>query len=220
MDTMMKKLLFGLLALSASLSADEKPVDSNANHAKQKVLAFAGSTRKDSCNKKLINNAAEIGQDIGLDVTVVDLKDFPMPLFDADLEQNEGMPENAKRLRKMMVASDKIIISSPEYNGSLPAVLKNAIDWLSRSEDGKPSREAFAGKKFAIMSCSPGAAGGAMGLDHLRAVLKRIGGQIVTLQVVVPNAYEAFNKQGKIEQASIRQEIKQELQELANPAML
>lgn len=208
MEMMIKWFLFGLLAVSSSLSADAKSPE-------KKVLAFAGSTRKDSCNKKLINNAAEIGQKIGLDVTVVDLKDFPMPFYDADLEQNQGMPENAKRLRKMMLASDRIIISAPEYNGSLSAVLKNTIDWLSRSEDGKPSREAFVGKKFGIMSCAPGAGGGAKGLDHLRAVIKNIGGEVIDLQVVVPNSYTVFNPQGKIENESIKQDIKQELQQLA-----
>ena len=199
---MIKWFLFGLLALASSLSAETK------------VLAFAGSTRKDSCNKKLINNAAEIAQKMGVDVKVIDLKDYPMPFYDADLEESQGMPENAKRLRKMMMESDKIIISSPEYNGSLSAVLKNAIDWLSRSEDGKPSREAFAGKKFAIMSCSPGPGGGARGLDHLRAVITNIGGEVIALQVVVPNSYTVFNAQGKLENDSVKQEVKQELQQL------
>lgn len=199
---MLKWFLLGLLAVAGPLAAETK------------VLAFAGSTRKDSCNKKLIKNAAEIAQKMGVDVAVIDLKDYPMPLYDADLEESQGMPENAKRLRKLMVESNKIIIATPEYNASISAVLKNALDWLSRSEDGKPSREAFAGKKVAIMSCSPGAGGGARALEHLRAVIKNIGGEVIAAQVVVPNSYTAFTPEGKLENESLKQEIKEELQQL------
>lgn len=199
---MIKFFMFGLLAVASSLSAETK------------VLALSGSLRKDSCNKKLINNTAEIARKMGATVTVIDLKDYPIPFYDGDLEASQGMPENAKRLRKLMVESQKVIIASPEYNGSLSAVLKNAIDWLSRSEEGKPSREAFAGKKFAIMSCSPGSGGGARGLEHLRTVIKNIGGEVIVRQVVLPDCYSAFDPQGNLKNESVKEEIKQELQEL------
>lgn len=199
---MMKYFLFGLLAVSSTLTAETK------------VIAFSGSTRKESCNKKLINNAAEIARKMGANVTVIDLKDFPIPFYDADLEESQGMPEYAKRFRQMIVESNRIIISSPEYNSSLSAVLKNALDWASRTEDGKPSREAFAGKKVAIMSCSPGAGGGARGLVHLRSVITNIGGEVVDLQLVVPNSYTAFNSQGLLESESLREELKKEMEEL------
>ena len=195
-------MMFGLLAIAGPLSAETK------------VLAFAGSTRKDSCNKKLINNAAEIARNMGAEVKVIDLKDYPIPLYDADDEKSKGMPENAKRLRKLMLESNRIIVSTPEYNGSLPAVLKNAIDWASRSEDGKPSREAFLGNKFAILSCSPGGGGGALALNHLRAVIKNIGGDVIALQVAVPNCYSIFNAQGILENDEIKKQIKEEMQQL------
>src|SRR5262245_61507584 len=112
---MLKWILMAMLVLAGPLAAETK------------ILAFAGSTRKDSYNKKLVKEAAQIARKCGANVTVVDLKDYPIPLYDGDLEKDEGMPENAKRIRKMMIESDAILIASPEYNGSLPAVLKNVI---------------------------------------------------------------------------------------------
>lgn len=167
-------------------------------NAEVKVMAFAGSTRKDSVNKKLVLEAAELARKRGADVTVVDLKDYPMPLYDADLELTEGMPEKAKEFRKLMIQSNVILIASPEYNGSVSAVLKNTLDWASRSEEGGGSRDAFKGKKFVIMSASPGAGGGAKGLVHLRAILENIGGTVLPQQVVVPNAFQAFDEQGHL----------------------
>lgn len=201
---MIKYFLLGLLAMTGTLTAETK------------VLAFSGSTRKDSCNKKLINNAAEIARKMGAKVTVVDLKDFPMPFYDADLEA-KGMPEHAKRLRKMMMESDAIIISTPEYNGSLSGVLKNTIDWTSRSEEGKPSRDAYLGKRIAIMSCSPGSGGAAKALDHLRAVIDNIGGKVIPLQLALPDSYTAFNAQGMLEKESTKDQLKQEIKQLLNP---
>jgi chromate reductase, NAD(P)H dehydrogenase (quinone) len=182
--------------------------------AETKVLAFAGSTRADSYNKKLVAYAAEIARKSGAEVTFIDLKDYPMPNYDADLEKNEGMPPNAKRLRDLMRRSKAIIIASPEYNGSVSAVLKNALDWTSRSEDGQSSREAYKGKKFAIMSASPGKGGGARGLVHLRAIIEDIGGEVLKKQTIVPQAYDAFNTKGELENASLKNDLKQEICEL------
>jgi NAD(P)H-dependent FMN reductase len=181
--------------------------------AEVKVLALSGSTREDSINKKLIKDAAEIARQMGATVEIVDLRDFSMPFYDADIEQR-GMPDNAKHLRRKMIESQAIIIASPEYNGSLSGVLKNAIDWASRSEDGKPSREAFQGKKFAIMSASPGAGGGNRGLIHLRAIIQNIGGEVITQQVIVPHSYTAFNEQGQLKDPALQQQLKQEIEQL------
>jgi NAD(P)H-dependent FMN reductase len=199
---MFKFLLVGCLAMAGSLSAETK------------VLAFAGSTRKDSCNKKLIENAAQMARTMGAEVTVIDLKDFPMPFYDADLEIAQGQPENAKKLRKLMLQSSGIIISSPEYNGSLSGVLKNAIDWASRNEEGKPSREAFLGKKFALMSCSPGPGGAAKGLVHLRAIIENIGGEVVPLELSVPYSESVFNPEGKLEKEQVQEAMQKELRQL------
>jgi NAD(P)H-dependent FMN reductase len=152
---------------------------------------FAGSTREGSFNKRLSQEAATIVRRLGAKVTWIDLKDYPMPFYDGDLEQKSGMPKNAKKLRNLMVASDAILIASPEYNASIPAVLKNAIDWTSR-KDGGPSREAFEGKKFFLMSASPGPSGGSRGLLHLRAIIENLKGEVAETQISVPTAHAAF----------------------------
>jgi NAD(P)H-dependent FMN reductase len=199
---MIKTLVVGCLTLIAPLSAE------------MKVLAFSGSTRADSYNKKLVREAADIAKQMGAKVTVIDLKDYVMPLYDGDLEAKSGMPANAKKLRKLMIGNDAIIISSPNYNGSISGTLKNVIDWMSRSEDGKPSRDAFKGKRFAIMSASPGSTGGARNLAHLDEIIGRIGGEVMPLQLSVPAAHNAFNAKGVLEDPALKQALKDEIAEL------
>ena len=148
---------------------------SNVMTRKLRILAFAGSTRKDSYNKKLRRIAAKAAEECGAEVTLVDLKDLPMPLFDEDLERETGMPESAAKLKALMVESDGFLIASPEYNSSITAVLKNAIDWVSRPVPNEPSLLAFMGKTAILMSASPGNLGGLRGLVHLRAILGNIG---------------------------------------------
>lgn len=163
-----------------------------------KVVAFSGSSREGSYNKKLIAEAVDIAKEMGASVTFIDLKDYPMPFYDADLEKTEGMPESAQKLRKLMIESDAIIIASPEYNHSIPAVLKNALDWASRTETGEFSYDAFKGKQFALMSASPGKKGGEKGLVHLRDIIEDLKGDVVPLQVCVGKAYEANLKDPSI----------------------
>lgn len=182
--------------------------------AEIKVLVFSGSTREDSTNRKLAKEATDIAKDLGATVTVVDLREYPMPFYDGDIETRKGMPESAKRLRNLMKESNAIIIATPEYNGSVSAVLKNAIDWVSRNEQGHPSRDAFKNKRFAIMSASPGEGGGSKALNHLRLILQNIGGEVVDLQVSVPNAYNAFNMDGSLKNPQTKERLKQEIQQL------
>lgn len=196
------------VAYTSLLSAETKETPKE----KIKILALAGSTRKDSFNKKLIAEATRLAQQMGAEVTLIDLKDFPMPFYDADLEAKEGMPLKAKSLRQLMIQSQVIFIASPEYNGSLSAVLKNALDWASRDEKGEPSRDAFKGKKFALMSTSAGPSGGARGLIHLRAIIEGIGGTVLSKQVVVPDAYNAFTEQGKLKNAELEKELEMQVQ--------
>lgn len=174
------------------------------------ILVFAGSLRAGSYNKQLAQEAAETARKLGAKVTVIDLNDFPMPFYDADLEAKQGMPKNAKRLRALMIASDAVIISSPEYNSSIPAVLKNALDWVSRSEDGGSSRDAYKGKKFAIMSAAAGKSGGARGLVHLRSIIEDVGGEVVPFQVTVPSAYQP----GAMDNSSVVSQLQTQLQEV------
>jgi chromate reductase, NAD(P)H dehydrogenase (quinone) len=199
---MLKWIIVAALAISGPLAAETK------------VLALAGSTRKDSNNKKLVREAAELARHMGASVTIIDLSDYPIPFYDGDLETTKGMPDNAKRIRSMMVASNAIIVASPEYNGSVSAVLKNMIDWASRSEKGGPSRQAFAGKKFAIMSSSPGQGGGARSLKHLQEIIENVGGEVVPKMVSVPNANSAFNAQGRLANPDMERELSEEIQQL------
>ena len=111
-----------------------------------RILAFASSTRRESFNKKLVAIAAQGARQAGAEVTLIDLKDFPLPLFDQDLEAEQGMPENGKKLKKLFIDHYGLLIASPEYNSSFPAVLKNAINWVSRPARGEPSLVAYRGK--------------------------------------------------------------------------
>jgi len=168
---------------------------------KPRILAFAGSTRMDSYNKKLARIAVKAAEECGAEVTLVDLKDLPMPLFDEDLEREAGMPESAAKLKALMVEHDGFLIASPEYNSSITAVLKNAIDWVSRPVPNEPSLLAFKGKTAVLMSASPGNLGGLRGLVHLRAILGNIGMIVLPDQIAVPKAYEAFDNDGTLKDA-------------------
>jgi len=176
-------------------------------NAEVKVLSFAGSTRTNSFHKMLSIESASLAEQLGAIVTTIDLKDYEIPFYDADLEAKNGMPATVSQLRKLMIESEIIIIASPEYNGSLTAVLKNVIDWTSRSEDGGSSRAAFKDKTFLLMSTSPGANGGAKGLIHLKTILETIGGDICDQQIVIPHSYNAFDQNGHLKNAKIRREI-------------
>lgn len=161
------------------------------------ILAFAGSTRKASFNKILVRAAAASAEKSGAKATVIDLADFPMPMYDEDLEAASGLPEHAKRLKDLFKSHHGLLIASPEYNSSLSAVLKNTIDWVSRpSGDSKPL-EAFDGKVAGIMSTSPGPLGGLRGLVHLRAILSNIKVLVVPEQIAVGGASTAFDEQGR-----------------------
>jgi len=189
---------------------------STALHAETKVLAFSGSTRVDSVNQKLVGEAADLARQMGAEVTIINLKDYPTPFYDADLEAQEGMPSNAKHLRELMIQSEVILIASPEHNSSVSAVLKNALDWTSRSEDADSSRDAYKGKKFAIMSTSPGSGGGARGLVHLRAIITAIGGTVNPLQVTVPGAYSAFDERGHLKNEQLKIDLKNLIESTIN----
>ena len=160
--------------------------------------SFASSTRRESFNKKLVAIAAQGAREAGAEVTLIDLKDFPLPLFDQDLEAEQGMPENGKKLEKLFIDHDGLLIASPEYNSSFPAVLKNAIDWVSRPAPGEPSLVAFRGKVATLMSASPGALGGLRGLVHVRSILGNIGVIVLPDQIAVAKAHEAFQPDGSL----------------------
>jgi NAD(P)H-dependent FMN reductase len=172
-----------------------------------KLVAFAGSLRTDSFNKKLVRIAAEGARQAGADVTYVDLRDLNLPIFDADYEKSSGPPPAAVRFKNLLAESDGMLISSPEYNSSISAALKNAIDWASRPAEGEPPLVAFKGKVAALMAASPGALGGLRGLVHLRAILGNIGVIVLPEQVAVSKAQEAFDSEGTLRDARQQESI-------------
>ena len=163
-----------------------------------KILAFAGSTRAESFNKRLIKTAVAGARSAGAEVTLIDLRDYPLPLFDGDLEAGEGLPPNGRRLKDLFLAHQGLLISAPEYNSSITGVLKNTIDWVSRPVPGEAPLACFDGKVACLMSASPGALGGLRGLVHVRAILQNIKVLVLPDQVAVPKADEAFNPDGSL----------------------
>lgn len=199
---MLKFILLILIGLSINLNAEVK------------VLAFAGSTSKQSINKQLVINAARIAAQNGAEVTFVDLNDYPMPFYNADLEAEHGMPENVRKFRQLMIENDVILIASPNYNHSFTALLKNVLDWASRSETGTSSRTAFQGKLFGLMSTSPGKGGGASGLNHLQDVISDIRGTIFPRKYSLPLGYTAFDDNGFIIDQNKQQELELFVQDI------
>ena len=164
-----------------------------------KFLFFAGSARKASTNKQLAALAAGIAKAKGADVTLIDLKDFQMPIYDGDLEADAGLPEAARRLKQLFIDHDGIFIASPEYNSSISPLLKNALDWISRPHaQDEPPLVAYTGKVMAIGSVAPGALGGLRGLVPLRMMLGNIAVTVVPNQVAISQGFTAFDDAGDL----------------------
>jgi NAD(P)H-dependent FMN reductase len=137
-----------------------------------KILAFSGSSSSKSINQQLVN--AVVRRFSNIEVTVIDIRDFPLLVFSVDIEEADGIPENAERLKKLFTDHDGFIISSPEHNGSIPTIFKNLVDWLSRM-GGK----VFQDKPMLLMSASPGQGGGKTNLDNLLKLMPWWGGEVV-----------------------------------------
>ena len=181
---------------------------------KAKIQVFAGSTRNDSLHRRLVQVAAAQLRRVGADVTVADLRDYPMPLYDGDLEAAQGMPAGAKAFKDLVRGQDGLVIASPEYNGSFSALLKNAIDWISRPETGERRLAAFHGKAAALLSASPGPGGGQRGLRHLRELLEMIGVRVVASQVTMALAMDAFDANGRLARHEDRTAVERAIGEL------
>lgn len=165
---------------------------------KPKILCFAGSLRRDSYNKKLAQIAMQAVQAAGGEATYIDLKEIPMPVYDADIEESEGIPENAIKLKKLFNEHNGLLIASPEYNSSISAALKNAIDWVSRPQPGEKNLACFDGKVAALLAASPGAFGGLRGLVTLRSILGNIKVIVLPDQLAISKANEAFDEDGSL----------------------
>ena len=165
---------------------------------KSKILAFAGSTRVDSFNNKLVKIAASGARAAGAQVTCLDLRDLPMPIYDGDLEIQQGLSDNVKKFRALLMGHDGLLISAPEYNSGVSGVLKNAIDWASRPLPGEAPLACFTGKVAVLMSASPGVLGGLRGLVQVRSILSNIQVLVLSQQMAIPKADEAFNADGTL----------------------
>lgn len=165
---------------------------------KPRILAFAGSARTDSFNKKLVKIAAAGARNAGADVTYIDLRDYPMPIFDGDLEAGTGIPDKALELRRLLLDHQGFLIACPEYNGSITPLLKNAIDWTSRPTHGEDGLAPYKNKVAVLMSASPGSYGGLRGLVHVRAILGNIGVIVLPDQLAVGKENAVFAADGSM----------------------
>jgi NAD(P)H-dependent FMN reductase len=164
-----------------------------------RILAFGGSLRRESYNQKLVTIAVEGARAAGAEVTLIALRDFPLPVFNEDLEAAEGLPASAKKLKQLFLEHHGLLISAPEYNSSITGALKNTIDWVSRAEsDDEPVLSAYIGKTAILCAASPGNLGGLRGLVHVRAILGNIGVTVLPDQVAVTKAHEAFSADGSL----------------------
>ncbi len=169
-----------------------------------KILTFAGSTRTESFNKKLIRAASDMARNADAEVTQIDLRDYPMPLYDGDLESENGLPENARRLKQLMCEHHGFLIAAPEYNSSITGVLKNAIDWTSRPEPNETPLIAYSGKVAALLAASPGALGGLRTLVTVRMILGNLNMIVIPEQKAVPQAHQAFDEDGGLKDDATR----------------
>lgn len=185
-----------------------------------KLLFFSGSARAASFNKRLAMLGAEIAEANGLAATFADLGDYPMPLYDADLQALKGIPDNAYKFEALMKVHTGIFIACPEYNASITPLLKNTLDWVSRVRvDGEEPLAVYKTRVFALGSASNGGIGGLRGLNTVRTVLELgTGALVLPDQFAVPRASEAFEDNGHLKNKDSQETFKKLIQKLARAA--
>jgi NAD(P)H-dependent FMN reductase len=185
-----------------------------------KILVFAGSIRTGSFNARLAANAARQLALLGAEVTHISLADYPMPLYDGDLEAESGQPENAHKLKNLMKAHTGIFIVSPEYNAAFSPLLKNTIDWISHTRDeGEAPLEVYRTRVFALGSASNGGLGGLRGLSMLRLVFELgLGALVLPEQFALPRAADAFEDDGHLKNKTQQDQLTAIIHKLARAA--
>jgi chromate reductase, NAD(P)H dehydrogenase (quinone) len=165
-----------------------------------RLLFFAGSTRVGSYNKKLARLAQRIASANGVEGVFIDLKDYPMPLYNGDLEREQGAPQTAQEFKALLGEYQGVFIASPEYNSSVTPLLKNTLDWVTRVRaKGETGLEIYRTRVFAISGASPGYYGAMRSLLNLRQILEiGIGASVIPQQLALPRANDAFEADGSL----------------------
>lgn len=175
-----------------------------------RILAFSGSARTGSFNKLLLARAVDELVARGVETEIVDLRSLAIPIYDGDLEAASGRPEGAERLRAKVQEADGLLISSPEYNSSVPALLKNAIDWVSRP----PGAQVFRGKVATLMGASTGPSGTLRMQPQLRGIGANLGMLVLPSLVTVSYAAKAFGEDGSLVDEGVRKQLTRAMDEL------
>ena len=174
--------------------------------ATPRILVFAGSVRSGAYSGRTADAALKALALQGAEVTRISLIDYQLPLYDHDLEREKGIPEPAMKLARLITDHDGVVMATPEYNGSVPPLLKNTIDWLSRvRHDGTKALQPLAGKVAAICSSSGGAFAGIRAITHLRAILHRCRMEVIAAECSVPRAADAFDDKGDLRDERLQQ---------------
>jgi chromate reductase len=172
--------------------------------ATARILAFAGSVRRQSFNRRLLPAAIEGARGAGAEVTHIELADFPLPLFDQDLEAREGLPANARKLKDLFKAHGGLLLACPEYNGSVTPLLKNTLDWVSRQDGAEPGSVPYKRKAVGLLSASDGRWGGIRGLTQVRHTLTILGCLVLPEQYCLSAAGQAYDEAGGIKDDKVR----------------
>jgi NAD(P)H-dependent FMN reductase len=175
---------------------------------KVRILAFAGSTRQASFNKQLLSIAVEGAREAGAEVTLIDLREYRLPLYDGDLETEQGLPENAVKLRDLFLENDGLLMSCPEYNSSISGVWKNTIDWVSRPQPGRPGLECFLDKFAVVMTASTGQWGGVRAIQEYRRILSNIRVKVLPEQISIRRAKDEFAADGSMNDEKRQQAVR------------
>jgi len=172
--------------------------------AAPKILAFAGSVRQESFNRRLLPAAIAGARAAGAEVNHIELADYMLPLFDQDRETREGLPDNARRMKALMKESRGFLLACPEYNSSITPLLKNTLDWASRKDGAESGSVPYKDKLVGLVSASAGRWGGMRGLRHVREILTTLGCIVLPEQYCLSGADQAFDERGAIKDEKVR----------------
>jgi NAD(P)H-dependent FMN reductase len=195
--------------LAARIRAAGSAPNTNSNMSALKILVIPGSLRTGSLNARLAAVAAHELAQSGAEVTRISLADYPLPIYDGDLQAKSGVPKHAVNLKRMMSAHHGVLIVTPEYNSSVPALVKNTIDWVSRVQDAHETRgQVFRERVFAVASASGGRLGGARALSALRLILSACHATVIANQLALPFADQAYDEMDKLKNSADSEALK------------